>query len=142
MLIRCLDTGAEYPISHILQQLRNSNTLSGNYEIIKIQGKVSIQLNKLKLSSGNASMTDYLQNCHKATKECMIIMENDPYGETNFNTNIFCPYHEIRGKSKTPSAKLYVDSNTFKCFSSSCKKKCNSVVLLKYLKTQQNKYHI
>ena len=107
------------------------------YEIVSFDGRVTTKIRKRKrrgkIPPESPTVADYLRDCNRATQECLAILKSPPYNETNFNNNIFCPFHEIRGVSKTPSAKLFIDNHTLQCFSTRCKKRCKSTVLLQHL---------
>ena len=138
MILRCLKTGDEIPLCYVISLIQNPHALNENriYEIISFNGRVTSKNRGRRVKgSGPAipTVAEYLQECDKATQECLAILKSPPYYETNFNNNIFCPFHETRGISKTPSAKLFIDSHTLQCFSTRCRKRCNSTVLLQYL---------
>lgn len=132
MLLRCLETGEEIHFTSILRQLQE-NTLQKTYEIIWLEGKVKYKISARMYKLSQVSMGDYIEQCEKATRACIKILEAEPYKVLNFNQNIFCPYHENKNTSKTPSARLYVQTNTIHCYSKRCNKNKNSISLLKYL---------
>ena len=142
MILRCLKTGKEIPLCYIITQIQNvqHNSLDEDkiYEIVSFDGRVTTKIRKRKRRGKipppeSPTVADYLRDCNRATQECLAILKSPPYNETNFNNNIFCPFHEIRGVSKTPSAKLFIDNHTLQCFSTRCKKRCKSTVLLQHL---------
>ena len=74
-------------------------------------------------TSKNSTIDDYLNNLKKCTEKCIKILvnsfdiqENDIYNERN----IFCPFHEHKETSKSPSAKSIAKKNFFICFSTNC----------------------
>lgn len=131
MLLRCVQTGEEFNFTCILSQILN-NHLQRVYEIIRLDGKVCYKRRLLKKPMSR--VTTYIEECRLATRECIQILNEKPYLEKDFNKNIYCPFHEQRITSKTPSAKLYVNTNTFKCFSKRCNRYTNSISLLRFLK--------
>ena len=74
------------------------------------------------------SVMDYVNKCNKATEKCLLLLNLQ-----NVNKNIFCPYHENKQTSKTPSGKFFIKTNTFICFSTKCRKKASSIELLAHL---------
>ena len=103
--------------------------------------------NKKLKNNNNNTIDDFLNNLRICTEKCIEILvnnfninENDIYNEKN----IFCPFHEHKSTSKSPSAKFIVKKNYFICFSSNCTTRkannktgyscLNSIVLLNTLK--------
>ena len=73
-----------------------------------------------------------------ATEQCVKIL-SEQFGITEQdleNINIFCPLHENKTSSNSPSARFRVSRNIFMCYSSQCPLKkvpTNSVRLLEKL---------
>ena len=66
----------------------------------------------------NNSFNDYRTNLIKSTEMCISLMRNmNVYKE---GSNIYCPFHENKNKSQSPSAIFYVDKNTYICYSTNC----------------------
>lgn len=131
MLLLCVETGEKTYLNHILPELM-TNTLKLTYEILQMNGRVCLK-KKGNKKRPISSVANYYVNLEKATQQCKDILRSAPYEETDLDKNIFCPYHENRRFSKTPSARLYMGNNSFVCFSTRCKKKCTSIQLLRFL---------
>ena len=69
------------------------------------------------------SFDNYIQKLRDSTEQCIDILINT-YGENENSirkgSNIYCPLHERKETSKTPSAKFNVKNNTYICFSTNC----------------------
>lgn len=132
MILKCIESGEEIHFSYISRQLQE-NTLQKTYEIVSFEGKVRYKMSAGMRKSSHVSVGNYIEQCKKATRACIKILEAQPYNALDFNRNMFCPYHENKRTSKTPSARLYVKTNTIHCFSKRCNKTTNSISLLRYL---------
>ena len=90
---------------------------------------------KKKKNNNNTTIDDYVNNLKRCTEKCIeILVDNfdiqrdDIYNEKN----IFCPFHENKYTSKSPSAKFIIKNNHFLCFSTNC--------ILKSKQQQQQNY--
>ena len=78
----------------------------------------------------------------KATSECVSLLVDKYKINKNYllrqKGNIYCPFHENKATSKSPSGKFNISSNTYYCFSSHCpittKKSINSIEFLAQLR--------
>lgn len=133
MRLRCVKTGEETYLSYIL-----SDKLHKTFEIIEIKGRVCVKIRSFKNAKKKSqlSIANYHRELEKATRQCKTILLLAPYEEKDTDGNIFCPFHENKNYSKTPSARLYTCTNSFVCFSTKCKKKCTSLYLLQFLLNQ------
>lgn len=99
----------------------------------------------LKTSLVQSNIINYFKtDLEFSTKKCTEILANEPYGEKeamsqNWNRNIYCPYHETKGKSKTPSARLNIKKHFIHCFSKYCNKNVSTDKLLKFLLSKKKK---
>lgn len=71
-----------------------------------------------KLREGN------IKQIYKATEECKSILV-DVYGInekyiTEDRGNIYCPFHENKNSSKSPSARFRLSKHSYTCYSSQC----------------------
>ena len=97
---------------------------------------------KIKTTYRDGNIKSYFETLTESTKKCIEIFINN-YGIENNHIfkekNIFCPFHENKHKSNSPSAKFIVKKNFYICFSTNCPlrknsyTKINSIDLLKEL---------
>ena len=128
MLFRNLDTNEMVDCEELLNDISSFGTLRNDYILVSMEERKVCNFRRKQ----KPTITDYVNKCKEATEKCIQILHPQ-----NVNRNIFCPYHENKQTSKTPSGKFFVKTNTFKCFSTKCKKKANSMELLAYLERQR-----
>lgn len=134
MLLRNCRTGEKIKIEDYI-----TNNNDDDFEIILIEkDRVFFPKPKKFLINNNNNLNHYLTRCKNATRECIKILQSDPYLEAQIdNNNIYCPYHENRLTSKTPSGRFYKSKNSFICFSTKCKKRVSSIDLLQHLQQEK-----
>ena len=107
----------------------------GEYEICITEYPYVKRINKKKM------MKKMIDKPEKATEECISILVNeyemDEDWIRNERGNIYCPFHENKKKSKSPSARFRVSMHSYSCYSSHCplkNRRVSSVELLSTLK--------
>ena len=146
MLFRNVDNHNLVTELDLIEQIRRYKRLDGNYILVSVvegTGRGRKRRRRYNPPSANdeetGSMADYLDRSRTATEECVRLLQAEPYLERHVvEKNIYCPYHEDRRTSSTPSGKLYVKTHTFRCFSTRCKRRSNSLQLLRYLKQKKD----
>ena len=120
----------------------NNNNINNNNKKKKLQGRGNvISRPRLVLKRSlhhQPGIKDYLQNQEKITQKCAELLTQEPYNELSamnqkWQCNIFCPFHEVRGQSRTPSGRLYIDRHRFYCYSTNCNKRVSTKQLLNFL---------
>ena len=73
---------------------------------------------KHKVNNNNNNFNDYNTKLIESTEKCVSIMRNmNVYKE---GSNIYCPFHENRSRSKSPSAIFIIEKNMYICYSTNC----------------------
>ena len=94
---------------------------------------------KRKITSNNNNIKDYFKHLQSCTeKSISILINNFGVNKNQFyiGTNFYCPFHENKYTSKSPSAKFTNKNHTFTCFSTNCplKQTTTSVVKINSIK--------
>lgn len=101
--------------------------------------RIPLQPKKRKFTNNNNNIKDFFKNLTYSTEQCITILVNNFGINKSFfytGTNFYCPFHENKNTSKSPSAKFTSKNHTYICFSSNCplkKTRLNSIHLLKEL---------
>lgn len=117
-----------------------------NVQLMVKKTRRKYKTKKLKNETNNNSNVDSLQNYFKnlthSTRKCInILIEKYNVNENQIKyNNIYCPLHENKNTSKSPSGKFNVKFNSYTCFSSKCpirktkpKGTISSIDFLKYI---------
>ena len=76
-----------------------------------------------KNNHNKKNIKTYFENLQKSTDESIAILTN-VFGINDFHIqkgiNFYCPFHENKYTSKSPSAKFTIENHTFTCFSTNC----------------------
>ena len=101
-------------------------------------------------NNNNNDILKYVSELRTATIKCLNILKSldilnhHSNNNNNNNNNIYCPFHEHKNTSKSPSAVFHNNNNLFICYSTNCPLrkiyasstsdiKINSITLLKEL---------
>ena len=119
-----------------------------NFPLINTYNK-KMSLNKKSKEKYISTLHSHFNSSATDTEKCITILVNEfkvnEHYIRNEKGNIYCPLHENKQKSKTPSGKLFVKSNIYTCFSTNCtlhdNKNGNKVIsttsLLKHLNAKK-----
>ena len=81
----------------------------------------NINNNKVKETKYKYTLTSLSKDLKESTEKCLSILQSlNDINFKNDNTNFFCPFHENKNTSKTPSAVFHCANNTYICYSTNC----------------------
>ena len=84
---------------------------------------------KIKTNYKDGNMKNYFETLNRSTEKCIDIFINN-FGIKGHDIyegrNIYCPFHENKRSSNSPSAKFRVNDNYYQCFSTNCPLRKNS----------------
>ena len=118
-----------------------------NVQLMVKKTRQKYKTKKLKNETNNNnsnvnSLQNYFKNLTDSTRKCInILIEKYNVNENQIkHNNIYCPLHENKNTSKSPSGKFNIKFNSYTCFSSKCpikktkpKGTISSIDFLKYI---------
>ena len=88
-------------------------------------------------TENNKNIKNYFKNLQMSTEKSISILTNNfGINQSHFyrGTNFYCPFHENKYTSKSPSATFTSKNHTFTCFSTKCPLRKTSTTIKDFVK--------